>query len=283
MLLVRIGMHLGPIRVVFDVNQRVNVVGDGINVAQRIMDFAHPNQIVVSRAYYDVISRITDNATGMFSPLGPHLDKHLRSHDIYAVLDPQSRPVQANAGCSNEFENTATFAALSSLTPEVIAEIESELAHSIGPLAKVLLKKALPRVVGAQGLRELLAVTIPDLKARELFINPKSHKTQPVSASGSRLDPSMRLRADISQPVSGTVTGSISGRSVPVSSPWFSAAQLTQLERALGQAIGPLAKMIVRKEVARHTSLEALRQALAAQVDRPAEREKFLTATQKLP
>jgi len=283
MLLVRIGMHLGPIRIVFDVNQWVNVVGDGINVAQRIMDFAHPNQIVVSRAYYDVISRISDNATGMFSPLGPHLDKHLRSHDIYAVLDPPSRPVQANAGRSNEFENTATFAALSSLTPEVIAEIESELAHSIGPLAKVLLKKALPRVVGAQGLRELLAVTIPDLKARELFINPKSHKTQPVSASGSRLDPSMRLRADISQPVSGTISGSISGRSVPVSSPWFSAAQLTQLERALSQVIGPLAKMIVRKEVARHTSLEALRQALAAQVDRPAEREKFLTATQKLP
>src|SRR5690606_24189634 len=111
MLSVRIGVHLGPIRMVFDINQRINVVGDGINVAQRIMDFAQPNQIVVSRAYYDVISRISDNATGMFSPLGPHLDKHLRSHDIYAVLDPQLRPVQANPAHSSEFENTASFAA----------------------------------------------------------------------------------------------------------------------------------------------------------------------------
>lgn len=290
MLSVRIGMHLGPIRIVFDASQHVNVVGDGINVAQRIVDFAQPNQIVVSRAYYEVISRITDNATGIFSPLGPHLDKHLRSHDIYAVLDPQSRPAPATLR-SSEFENTASFATLSSLTPEVLVEIESELARSIGPLAKVLLKKALPRVVGAQSLRELLAVSIPDPKARELFVHPPSHKTQPAFFSGNRPDAASRPRTDDSQPVSRTHSGSNSagnsgsnsGRSVPVSSPWFTAAQLTHLERALSQVIGPLAKMLVKKQVARHTSLEALRQALAHEIDHASDRDKFLAATQKLP
>lgn len=282
MLSVRIGVHLGPVRIVFDAHQRANVVGDGINVAQRIVDFAQPNQIVVSRAYYEVISRITDNAAGIFSPLGPHLDKHLRSHDIYAVLDPQSRPPLATLR-SSEFENTASFAALSSLTPEALAEIESELARSIGPLAKVLLKKALPRVVGAQSLRELLAVSIPDPKARELFIHPVSHKTQPAFSSSNRPDTASRPLADISQPVSRTHSASISGRSAPVSSPWFTAAQLTHLERALSQVIGPLAKMLVKKQVARHTSLEALREALANEIDHAADREKFLTATQKLP
>jgi class 3 adenylate cyclase len=289
MLSVRIGVHLGPIRIVFDVNQRVNVVGDGINVAQRIMDFAQPNQIVVSRAYYDVISRITDNAAGLFSPMGPHLDKHLRSHDIYAVVEPQARPQPPRPANNSEFANTASFATLSSLTPEVLADIESELARSIGPLAKVLLKKALPRSVGAQGLRELLAVSIPDPRAREAFIHPKSQKTQPVgmSPSGSRPDPAQRSRPDTSHPVSrphsGTISGSISGRSVPVSSPWFTAAQLGQLERALSQVIGPLAKMLVKKHVARQTSLEALRQALAGEIDHAADRAKFLAATQKLP
>jgi serine/threonine protein kinase len=276
MLSVRMGVHLGPIRIVFDVNQRANVVGDGINVAQRIVDFAQPNQIVVSRAYYEVISRITDNAAGIFSPLGLHLDKHLRSHDIYAVLDPQSRPAPATLR-SSEFENTASFAALSSLTPEVLLEIESELARSIGPLAKVLLKKALPRVVGAQSLRELLAVSIPDPKARELFVHPPSHKTQPAFYSSSR------PRTDDSQPVSRTYGGSNSGRSVPVSSPWFTEAQLTHLERALSQVIGPLAKMLVKKQVGRHTSLEALREALANEINHATDRAKFLAATQKLP
>ncbi len=274
MLSVRIGMHLGPIRIVPDVNHRVTVVGDGINVAQRIATFAHPNQIVVSRAYYDVISRITDNAIGMFNALGPHLDQHLRSHDIYAVLDPQSRPQHSPVQRSNEFENTASFAALASLTPEMVAEIEAELAKNIGPLAKVLVKKAVPRSISAQGLRDLLAVSIPDPTARELFIKPKSHKTQPPAHSGSRPDTSnafSRTYADVSQPVSA--------HSGPISSPHFSDAQLALLERALSQFIGPLAKMILRKEVVRHSSLQALRQALAAQIDRPADRDKFLVAT----
>ena len=289
MLSVRIGVHLGPIRIVFDVNQRANVVGDGINVAQRIVDFAQPHQIVVSRAFYEVISRITDNAAGVFSPLGPHLDKHLRSHDIYAVLDPQSRPA-TSALSSSEFENTASFAALSSLTPEVLTEIESELARSIGPLAKVLLKKALPRVVGAQRLRELLAVSIPDPKARELFIHPPSHKTQPAFFSSSRPDTASRPRADISQPISRThsggndsTSGRNSGRSIPLSSPWFTEAQITHLERALSQVIGPLAKVLVKKQVARHTVLETLRGALANEIDHAGDRDKFLAATQQLP
>ncbi|MBA3592886.1 MAG: protein kinase [Pseudomonadota bacterium] len=288
MVSVRIGVHLGPIRLVFDVNQQANVLGDGINVAQRITDFAQPNQIVVSRAYYDVISRITDNANGLFSPMGPHLDKHLRSHEIYAVMEPQARPAQANAH-NSEFANTASYATLSSLTPEVLVDIESELAHSIGPLAKVLVKKALPRSVGAQGLRKLLAVSIPDPKAREAFLHPKGQKTQPVGmpAFGGRPDASNRSHPDLSHPVSpshsGTISGSISGRSAPLSSPWFSAAQLTHLERALSQVIGPLAKMLLKKHIARHTSLAALREALAGEIDHAAEREKFLAATQKLP
>jgi len=281
MLSVRIGLHLGPIRMVFDINQRVNVVGDGINVAQRIMDFAQPNQIVVSRAYYDVVACITDNAATMFSPLGPHLDKHLRSHDIYAVLDPKARPVLAPAR-SSEFENTASFAALATLTPEIAAEIEAELARSIGPLARVLVQKALPRSVSAQGLRQLLAVSIPDPAARELFVTPKNHKTQPAPDSGARsdwgaLNPFSRPRADISQPVN-----SRSGPTSTLSSPYFSSEQLTQIEKALSQFIGPLAKMIIKREIARHTSLEALLKALAAEVDRPADRAKFLAATHRL-
>ncbi|MGC1172879.1 adenylate/guanylate cyclase domain-containing protein, partial [Polaromonas sp.] len=282
MLSVRIGLHLGPIRMVFDINQRVNVVGDGINVAQRIMDFAQPNQIVVSRAYHDVIACITDNAATLFSPLGPHLDKHLRSHDIYAVLDPKSRPVPAAPQGSSEFENTASFAALATLTPETAAEIEAELARSIGPLARVLVQKALPRSVSAQGLRQLLAVSIPDPTARELFVTPKNQKTQPAPDSGARsdwgaLNPFSRPRADVSRPVS-----SRSGPSVPLSSPYFSAEQLAQIDKALSQFIGPLAKMIIKREAARHTSLEALLKALAVEVDRPADRAKFLAATHKL-
>ena len=283
MLSLRIGLHLGPVRRVVDINQQVNVIGDGINVAQRIADFAQPNQIVVSRSFHDVITSISDNASGLFSAMGPHLDKHLRSHDIHAVLDPQSRPVAAAPARSTEFENTASFAALATLTPEVVAEIEGELTKSIGPLAKVLIKKALTRSVTAQGLRELLAVSIPDPTARDLFVKPKSHKTQPVGNSGLLADVSQafqsftRPHSSVSQP-----TASRSGPSSLLSSPYFTAEQLAQLERALSQCIGPLAKMILKREVMRHSVLKTLLPALAAEIDRPVDREKFLAATKKL-
>jgi len=38
-LLVRIGINLGPVRLVRDINGQPNIVGDGINVAQRVMVF----------------------------------------------------------------------------------------------------------------------------------------------------------------------------------------------------------------------------------------------------
>lgn len=53
----RIGINLGSVRVVKDINDRPNIFGDGINVAQRIMSFAGENQILVSRSYFEVTSR----------------------------------------------------------------------------------------------------------------------------------------------------------------------------------------------------------------------------------
>src|SRR6185295_12816412 len=36
---VRLGVNLGPVRLVKDLNDQVNIIGDGINVAQRVMSF----------------------------------------------------------------------------------------------------------------------------------------------------------------------------------------------------------------------------------------------------
>ena len=57
---VRMGINLGPVKLVKDINGHPNIIGDGINVAQRIMSFARPGQIVVSRSYYDVVSNLAE-------------------------------------------------------------------------------------------------------------------------------------------------------------------------------------------------------------------------------
>lgn len=46
----RVGVHVGPIEVITDVNQRPNVCGGTINYAQRVMDAASPAQTLFSEA-----------------------------------------------------------------------------------------------------------------------------------------------------------------------------------------------------------------------------------------
>ena len=84
-LLVRAGINLGPVRLVRDINGQPNIVGDGINVAQRVMGFADADQILVSRSYYDAVSRLSPQYAGMFSYQGSRTDKHVREHEVYAI------------------------------------------------------------------------------------------------------------------------------------------------------------------------------------------------------
>lgn len=275
----RVGLHLGPVRMLKDINDRVNVVGDGINVAQRIMDFSTANQIMVSRAYFDVISRISDGADGLFEFLGERYDKHQRVHEIYRLLDqPGARaPV-------NDEATTLLAADLPSIPAEEVQGIEAELTRAIGPLAQVLMKKTLGRASDAQGQRELLAVSIQDAAAREAFIQGR-HSTSVRSHS---------LSQPLTQPLTtqppGATAGARGSRTVPISGrgptsgvPNFEPAQLEPLERALSQHIGPLARTLVRREAAKHQNWNALVQALAQDIDKAADRQRFLAAAGKLP
>lgn len=87
-LLVRMGINLGPVRLVKDINGLPNIVGDGINVAQRVMGFADAGQILVSRSYYDAASRLSHEYAGMFHYQGARTDKHVREHEVYAIGYP---------------------------------------------------------------------------------------------------------------------------------------------------------------------------------------------------
>ncbi len=85
LLFVRFGINLGPVRIVSDINGRPNIIGDGINVAQRIMSFSEPNQILVSRSFYEITSRLTVEFSEMFAYSGVKQDKHVRDHELYSV------------------------------------------------------------------------------------------------------------------------------------------------------------------------------------------------------
>ena len=82
---VRMGINLGPVYLSRDINNQENVIGDGINVAQRIMSFADPGGLLVSRSFYEVVLLLSGEYATMFKQEGARADKHNRSHELYAV------------------------------------------------------------------------------------------------------------------------------------------------------------------------------------------------------
>lgn len=111
-LLVRMGINYGPVRLVMDINGLPNVVGDGVAVAQSIMGFAESGQILVSRSYYDAVSRLSSRYAGMLNHAGLRTDKQVREHEIYAVGHAGSKAVQSipdkNADKASKRDNTVS-------------------------------------------------------------------------------------------------------------------------------------------------------------------------------
>jgi hypothetical protein len=81
----RLGINLGPVRLVKDINGQPNIIGDGINVAQRVMSFSEPGQIMVARSFYEVVSCLSEGYGRLFRYEGSRTDKHVREHEVYTV------------------------------------------------------------------------------------------------------------------------------------------------------------------------------------------------------
>jgi serine/threonine protein kinase len=301
----RIGLHMGPVRLVGDLHHQVNVVGDGINVAQRIMDFAKGGQVLVSRAYYDVISRITDDTAGLFRYLGQHEDKQGRRHEVYCAEPGQGHTGNTRReGPSTGYTQTRPAQALARIDPVGAGEVEAELARQIGPLARVLVRKAQARALTTHDLREALAPSIQDPVARETFLaGPPALKhavTRPTSDTSAsagrgtppgpgadlaaRPDPTGRSPVGTASTTSGTLPPAAS-RPAP-GSPMardndVTSDELALIEHHLSRHIGPLARVLLRKEAARTREFADLISAAARNIDRAAERDAFIAVLRK--
>ena len=115
-LAVRIGINLGPVRLIKDLNGHLNIIGDGINVAQRVMSFTQPGQVLVSRSYYEVVSLLSPEFSQLFRYEGAHTDKHVREHEVYEV-GPTSPDLKLSASAASA-ANTAAAAKTTAATTQ---------------------------------------------------------------------------------------------------------------------------------------------------------------------
>lgn len=135
-LLVRAGINLGPVRLVRDINGQPNIVGDGINVAQRIMGFAEADQILVSRSYYDAVSRLSPQYTGMFSYQGSRTDKHVREHEVYAIGHLGEKTAELIATNLHEIQKVGLAARIASGWNGLAHRCDNAIAYFRGRFAQ---------------------------------------------------------------------------------------------------------------------------------------------------
>jgi class 3 adenylate cyclase len=81
----RLGINLGPVKVITDVNGQPNIVGEGINSAERIMSFAEPGHTTASRSFQEAVFYLDPAFQSLFEPLGTRADKHGREHEVFGL------------------------------------------------------------------------------------------------------------------------------------------------------------------------------------------------------
>jgi serine/threonine protein kinase len=257
---VHLGINLGPVRIAPDPNGRSRILGDGITTAFRVMRFSDPGQVLVARAYYDVIQHLKRNASECFQHLGVRRDPQARDHDIYAYsgesLAASARMVDLS------IRQAATGA---DITPEAIDVAERILALHIGPMAKILVRKTVPRAGSRAELYQLLADLIPDPAPRGAFLTSVVASSGPVSSMSQ-----IRTGAVQAGGASRTAGGTTAFAGV------IPDEELARIEKLFARYIGPMAKVLVRRESRTANGPETLCRALASHIDKEVERQRFL-------
>jgi len=278
-LALRIGINLGPLRIVKDVNGQPNMLGDGINVAQRVMSFAEPNQILVSRSYYEIVSRLSQEYTRLFQYVGIHRDKHVREHEVYVMTAggegatapaPEQAAAAAASGPPGRVESTEFVPVTGGarFDPAVLTRVECALADSLGPVARILVRKAAKTARDVPALCQQLDGSLSDSQRTEFRRRLHDVVGPPPAAPAPKAPPA---RPAVAAPAAA-----------PAPARPLSSAVLDEAADRLAIHIGPVAKLLVKRAAKQASSTRDLYERLAAHIDDPQSRQRFAAAIEEL-
>jgi class 3 adenylate cyclase len=275
----RIGINLGPVRVVKDLNGQYNTIGDGINVAQRVMNFAEPNQILVSRSFYEVVACLSHEYPPWFNYRGLHKDKHVREHAIYEVVPAQPQMTQESREDKVRQEPPEAPALVfdvpvpplsAAWSPEFLQGVRALLSTFLGPVARVLVTRAAQHTVDGPALSQMLADQIPTERERREFLRRVATLMPAVSAaSASPTAPAVGPDSPSPAPVAHVTLPAVPSVS-------WDPGVLQTATHCLSRYLGPLAKVLVQRAAHNTSDLAALYRMLAEHLPTAQEKTSFL-------
>ena len=176
--------------------------------------------------------------------------------DAMPALPGESPPPAANAA--------QTISDEASFSPELLRQTERDLATFIGPMASIAVKRAVRNASDLLALYELLARHVADPKDRAEFL---ARGRQRAAAGLGRPRPPPEPA-----PAQTNERSSVS----PAKSP--NPASIVAIESDLTRYIGPIARILVKRELGKFESLAKLCLVLATHIPDERERRAFLDA-----
>ena len=255
----RSGINLGPVKIVTDLNGNRNVIGDAINVAQRVMSFADENELLISRSYFEVVSCLRDESNFQFAPRGKHKDKHVREHEVYSVA-PKGVPGLSSVEIRNP---TLDVSEPSEISNDLVAECSRRLAQSVGPIAGMMVKQALSKADDREEFLAALAASLNSDEDRANFLDGLSESNRVVTES--EVDAPAASQPAQSSVESGAVDDALINRAAS----------------NLADALGPIAATLAGRVGKSASSTESFLTELAGHISDDDARRRFLAEMAK--
>jgi len=247
---VRMGINLGPVKLVQDINGHLNALGDGINAGQRVMSFAADNQILVSRSFYEVVSWLSESYGPMFSFVGLRKDKHAREHLVYQLAPAGEGAPRPSAPAAEPSPPAAP------LDPTALGTLEALLVPVLGPIARREIQDVSRRNSNLADLCSELATNFASDKDRARFLQ--------------------QCRQQLGLAAPPTSNNTKAPPAEPPATVLWDPALLEKTRQELAVYIGPMAKFIVDSTANEVHTLKDFYDALCREIPSIRDRERFL-------
>jgi hypothetical protein len=277
---VRLGVNLGPVKVLEEAPGHTQLLGEGMHGAEALLSFAAPSQILASRSFFELVSSLSDEYRELFHHHGARRLPGARDMDLYelapvggarAMVDSTwpagstPRPPPGVVQAAPPAPAAAAGAAAAALpTPsagwrqEALIELSGALAKAMGPLAPVLVKRSAQQTQDPRALCDLLADALTDEADRSAFL---AFARKWVAAARKSSPPGQAIPVAAIPPRS-------EGRLNP--------QERAKLEAALAPHVGPIARVLVERVAHEAQNLDAASHTLANSLPEGEQRRTFL-------
>ena len=154
-----------------------------------------------------------------------------------------------------------SFGNIAGWEDETLRTVEKQLAAFIGPLARIVVKKAAAKTTDPEELYDLLAANLERAADREAFLSGKVRSTTPQQPP---LDPKPLRSANMAAPMS------------PGGQSELTPAVISLAARQLARHVGPISTVLAKRAAQRTCSLRAFYLLLAEHMENKADRDRFL-------